>query len=442
MADQIKAPILLSFSCPVKLQEMEGDDLERMCSLCSCKVQNISDYTPEQITDLQERVDAGENICVSFIRPEPPCKQVLLSRSVIRVSIAVAATISLGYYVPGPGVTGLGYLGAGAIVYAQSGQSNAQQDKPGKARPSVFVRTAVTNQKPVDLIKLDSGEYGLIAGRPAPNIVRDLVSDISYFHENGLSMIAYPRREAFKEKAERGEISVDDLEKLAQSYHFHGPAVQARKCYSLLLSLADREHPPESKLKHWKERVVEAGTTEYTDNIKLFDKHFKAKAFEAALSDLIEANSARRADKALEKKFAFVEICTRLDQLIASNSSERWRSVETAFELAQQEGASPVIDSWLVPKVSIGVARFNTAIATTDKELTRKNFDAAMHALRTTPQTGQVDTRIWKACNWAQVKIRLTKLASLAPAHAQECSSILKWIDSHGKKAPVPTVLL
>jgi len=69
--DRLKAPILLSFSCPVKVQEMEGDDQARMCSRCECSVQNVSDYDSEQLDALQGRIDAGDKICVSFRQQRP-----------------------------------------------------------------------------------------------------------------------------------------------------------------------------------------------------------------------------------------------------------------------------------------------------------------------------------------------------------------------------------
>ncbi len=49
---------------------MEGDANNRNCEKCSCKVQNISDYSEAQVNELLARVDAGDNICVSFRFPK------------------------------------------------------------------------------------------------------------------------------------------------------------------------------------------------------------------------------------------------------------------------------------------------------------------------------------------------------------------------------------
>ena len=63
-----KAPILLSYSCNQKWQEMEGDESKRACELCQCKVQNIDGYSEIQIAQLLEQVDQGQKICVAFTK--------------------------------------------------------------------------------------------------------------------------------------------------------------------------------------------------------------------------------------------------------------------------------------------------------------------------------------------------------------------------------------
>lgn len=65
-----KAPLLLSYACPLKWESLGGEGAVRDCSRCSCRVENITNYNDDQLRELLAKVDSGQPTCVAFIRPE------------------------------------------------------------------------------------------------------------------------------------------------------------------------------------------------------------------------------------------------------------------------------------------------------------------------------------------------------------------------------------
>jgi len=413
MADQPKAPMLLSFSCPVKLQDMEGDDQVRKCDRCSCSVQNITDYSLEQLEDLQQRVDAGEKLCVSFSRPVAPAAQSPLSRPVIRISIAVAASITLAYYAP-------------AVTAPVLAQQPALTTCSDSKTASTSANLLPIGRKSFDAIQLTSEEHGLWAGRPAPSVIRDLVNDISYYHEGLFDYLAYSKRVEFKEKADHGQISVAALESLAQSYDFHGPASQARKCYALLVALADRENPTEQKLKQWKVRVQANAISEYKNLLSQCDQHVMNKKVVLAIQDLEEAEALRRSSLEMIAKFPFTDILTRFDSMPVNTAPDRQSYLNAAFQLAGMERPSPAIEAWLKPKVGIAVAQYDYCVTQVAKSIAQHQYDEAIASVEGAITIGTMDPRVEKCCNWKPLTEHLTQISKAAPTLSVRCAELKK----------------
>jgi len=411
MTRKTKAPVLLSFSCPVKLQDMEGDDQVRKCERCSCTVQNITDYSRRQLEDLQQRVDAGEKLCVSFRSPVAPAAQSSLSRPVIRISIVVAASITLACYAPD----------VAPPVFAQP-PAKVSTDVPKDVR-TVTPKEVLLNQKPIDVVTLSSDEHGFFAGRPAPNAIRDLVNDIAYYHEEMFGYLAYSKRQKFKETSDAGEISVPLLEGLAQSYDFHGPISQARKCYELLVALAEREHPTELKLKGWKERLLETTFSDYQCELKEFERHLKAREADSAIEHLNKANDIRRSNREFEAKHPFDEMATRIDSLQAAFGRGQMRVMSAPFEFACSE--APVItEKWLQSKVTRCTDDFNLCLAQADKDIAAHKYTNAVRQMEKAMAIGLMDPLVFKTANWNLYTERLNQISKHSPAMAAHCAEL------------------
>ena len=197
---QSKAPLLLSFSCPVKWESMEGDENSRNCDRCACKVQNIDAYTKAEIEELLVKIDCGERICVSFALPKTlasvkaPTESIqnwlgpsyghpavptnghssLFSPGLTKFSIALAASISLAYFNPGEQLA----------AHAQRGpQADSKMLPPATDRGrSANQAKSTPARKLIDKIELTPAEQNqMIAGMPAPNKIRDMAGSIIYF---------------------------------------------------------------------------------------------------------------------------------------------------------------------------------------------------------------------------------------------------------------------
>lgn len=107
---QKKSPLdslMLSFSCPVLWDSMEGDERERLCRQCNKKVYNISQMSKSEAEELLQSNKRGEKKCVKFYQRKDgtittdECPKFLRPvrdhcRSVIHaVSLSIAFIISI-----------------------------------------------------------------------------------------------------------------------------------------------------------------------------------------------------------------------------------------------------------------------------------------------------------------------------------------------------------
>ena len=185
---RLKAPLLLSYPCPIKWESMDGDNAVRSCTQCACKVQNITGYSEAQVQDLLARVDGGEQICVAFTVPKivsaskpttisPHIKATgsdwldstapvsiqtaLLSSPVTKFSIAVAASIGLAYFSPNVCLTASAQGSKTADSYVLA--------KFPERTPPEFIEHAFARM--TDGVWLDDQEHGVWDGRPAPSAI-------------------------------------------------------------------------------------------------------------------------------------------------------------------------------------------------------------------------------------------------------------------------------
>jgi hypothetical protein len=179
MADdrKTKAPLLLSFSCQADWDLMKGSDGVRQCEQCSCKVQDISEYSETQIGDLLARVDAGEEICVAFkieranekplFRLKTPLPDfysisektqspAFQTRRLAQFSFAVATTISLIYIFPSRNGSAIAEPIRKCAIEAAT-----TKGPPSCLEPGICVLTPSVAKK----VKLDPTEHGMWLAR-------------------------------------------------------------------------------------------------------------------------------------------------------------------------------------------------------------------------------------------------------------------------------------
>ncbi len=107
---QKKSPLdslMLSFSCPVLWDSMEGDERERLCRQCDKKVYNISQMSKKEAEELLQSSGEGAKKCVKFYQRKDgtittdECPQFLrpvrdhCRRAFHAVSLAIALLISI-----------------------------------------------------------------------------------------------------------------------------------------------------------------------------------------------------------------------------------------------------------------------------------------------------------------------------------------------------------
>ena len=56
--------LILSYKCPLKWEDLDGDEVSRHCSTCSHSVQNFSSMLEADVEQIFARVNTGERVCI------------------------------------------------------------------------------------------------------------------------------------------------------------------------------------------------------------------------------------------------------------------------------------------------------------------------------------------------------------------------------------------
>jgi hypothetical protein len=382
--------LLLSFACPIEWDAMEGAGKVRNCSQCNCKVQDISDLSKEQVDEVLAQVDAGEQICIAFRAPKRmPQRQAPL----IRISIALAASISLAYLTP---------------VTLQPGlaQSLQRAPKPNKEQASCPPKSSpATWLGQNDRLKLADEEHGLWAGRPAPNAIRELLTEIEYDRQEGANLLTKNAAEELKAEEERGWISPSHVENLAQLCELSGSVSRARKCYSLLIALGPRVQSKTSKLEIYRAKVRVLGEKEFPLKLKQFSMALFLNQSYEALNALTAANEIRGLDPLLTKKLGWSDIQTGMDKLAPLlTKSEDYISPEIALKLAATEEHTPELEHWKQTQRDLAVQQFGEQIKLADSALSHNQDEEGLKHARKALRLGSIDPYIIKRCNWTALQ--------------------------------------
>ena len=439
------APLLLSYSCSQKWELMTGDESVRNCAQCSCKVQNISDYSPLQIAQLLEKVDAGEEICVAFRAPirasaNMPITPVtkasiklystmapsneragrILARTatspVKKFSVAVAASVSLSCLPPTESLS----------AFAKSVEDRSCQAGP-LSEPAVINTTSMPKSSKTDIVKIRPEDHGFWLGRPAPSAIRNLVNEIEPWPGKLDTAKVKPQMDIFQRDLDKGEISQQAVEDLAVAYSKHGPAGKARSCYSLLIKLAEKHPVPPVQIKRWQEKVRLLGAREFNEEISQSEKESKQKNWYSAIDHLSKANSARARDAALAKQLRWSLIANRMDKLQPRIPYEQqFYFLSTAVTMANTEEISPEQRQWLKGKRSRAITTFAQVVAVADREISRGRYRLALNEMHRALQIGTIDPVVSEQCDWPSASKRLAIIERLVePLYTADCKNLM-----------------
>lgn len=439
------APLLLSYSCSQKWELMTGDESVRNCAQCSCKVQNISDYSPLQIAQLLEKVDAGEEICVAFGAPVGASvdKAIALSAKsaavfypptvitfedaaklqarttgfrVKKFSVAVAASVSLSCLPPTESLS----------AFAKSVEDRSCQTG-SLSEPAVINTTSMPKSSKTDIVKIRPEDHGFWLGRPAPSAIRNLVNEIEPWPGKLDTAQVKPQMDIFQRDLSNCQISQQAVEDLAAAYSKHGPTGKARMCYTLLIKLAERQPVTPEQIKLWQEKVRLLGVREFNEELSQSEKESKQKHWSAAIKHLSNAHNVRSLDAALAKQLRWSLIANRMDKLQPRIPYEQqFYFLSTAVTMANTEEISPEQRQWLKGKRSRAITTFAQVVAVADREISRGRYRLALNEMHRALQIGTIDPVVSEQCDWPSASKRLAIIERLVePLYTADCKNLM-----------------
>lgn len=447
MQDQSErtAPLILSYSCSQKWELMAGDESVRNCAQCACKVQDISDYTPEQLEQLLKEVDAGEEICVAFRAPvgasaskssalatkssadfyrstplslESAAKIQALNTTfpIKKFSVAVAASVSLSCLPPGESLSAL----------AKNAEDRSCQAEL-LSKPSEINKTLAPKNSKTDIVKIAPEDHGFWLGRPAPSAIRNLVNKIEPWTGKLDTAQVKPQMDIFQRDLNNGQISQQAVEDLAAAYSKHGPTGKARMCYTLLIKLAERHPVPPEQIKLWQEKVRLLGVREFSEELSQSEKESKQKHWSAAIKHLSNADNVRSLDAALAQQFRWSLIANRMDKLQPRIPYEQqFYFLSTAVTMANTEEITPEQRQWLKGKRNSALTTLAQVVAVADREISRGRYRSALDEMHRALQIGTIDPVVSDQCDWSSAVKRLEIIERLVePTCKPDCKDLM-----------------
>lgn len=436
-----KAPILLSYSCNQKWQEMKGDESKRACELCQCKVQNIDGYSENQIAQLLEQVDQGQKICVAFTKAafRSNIPQALRKN---RTDAALPALhenwsdISFNF-LPNSQDTGfqlpsifsvttirtsVSLLLATSIGVTYSAKGSAAEILKYGALNSIPSYHGHHPHKLGARLTLEAEERGVWLGRPAPNEIRDKVQDLTYYEYQKYKKLPNHLLHSFRTDLSSGHISIPKLRLLAKRFEREEDAGGARRCYSLLVALAERENTNEEDVKDINERLRLLLKKEYAAELICFDGEVEKRDFRQARERLFKVDSARRMALKFGDVYPWKDFETRLDFLSQQKVTEASDTIfGWAMSIADDYPSSKEMKDWKERQRKRALAQINTW-------LTQENADAGSAIM-----LAQEDEELKKRCEFIPALQNLYGRLESAKGEARAAiqKSLLKLSDEH-----------
>lgn len=379
MSKDIENQIKLSFACPMSWEAMPGTDKERSCAKCSCTVQNITDYTSEERLDLQNRIDAGEKICVAMPEAVPTasaldaCRQVLRDYAALRygamagkiAGIALSACLLFGSFTCKPAI---------AEPYKTKFQYLDKQFYKNKAGCYFFLR-------PVPILKL-----GEASNTDLNDLGRALLwameSDEKAEAKDKLPVLSSPVAKTFLEEYHHGIIAKSTLDNFAKECTDSGQFDLAARIQRTAKLIERSGEPLQEPAVSPRSRNKNSIKERFQQLLKEVDEN-TVKSPIVAMNDLIYLVRFRSGYREINNDYFSKALTERYDKLEALLTSPALRlKLALGFApLGEEETPSKDASQWkLAQQVKLAALR-QKVIAQSDKQAKERDYNGAYESL-------------------------------------------------------------
>lgn len=360
-------------------EAIPGTDKERSCAKCSCTVQNITDYTSEERRDLQNRIDAGEKICVAMRDAAPTasaldvCRQVLRDYAALRygamagkiAGIALSACLLFGSFTCKSAI---------AEPYKTKFQYLDKQFYKDKAGCYFFLR-------PVPILKL-----GEASNTDLNDLGRTLLwameSDEKAEAKDKLPVLSSPVAKTFLEEYHHGIIAKSTLDKFAKECTENGSfdlaAIIQRTSKLIERSGEPLQEPAVSPRSRNKNSIKER----FQKLLKEVDENTVKSPIDA-MNDLVYLVKFRSGYREINNDYFSKALTERYDKLEALLTSPTLRlKLALGFApLGEEETPSKDASQWkLAQQVKLAALR-QKVIAQSDKQAKERDYNGAYESL-------------------------------------------------------------
>ncbi|MDX1987105.1 MAG: hypothetical protein SFV17_10515 [Candidatus Obscuribacter sp.] len=379
MHKDIENQIKLSFACPMSWEAMPGTDKERSCAKCSCTVQNITDYTSEARRDLQNRIDAGEKICVAMPEAAPTasaldvCRQVLRDYAALRygamagkiAGIALSACLLFGSFTCKPAI---------AEPYKTHIQYSDKQFYKDKAGCYFFLRpvpdTWMGEASRSDLNDLGSS---LLATMERSEKAED---------KDKIPVLASPVARRFKEEFNHGILSQRTLDDFARECTDSGQFELSARIQSISRLIERSGEPLQEPAVSPRSRNNNSVKERFQKLLKEVDENTVKSPIDA-MNDLIDLVRFRSCYREINNEYFSKALTERYDKLEALLPSPVLRlKLALGFApLGEEETVSKDASQWKqAQQVKLATLR-QKVIAESDKQAKEKDYNGAYESL-------------------------------------------------------------
>jgi hypothetical protein len=246
-----------------------------------------------------------------------------------------------------------------------------------------------------------------------PSQIRDFAYDLEHHIGSSDSPEACALIQAFRGELKKNEISIPTVVALAKAFAKQESFGPARKCYSLLLTLAQCEGADKRPVVTWRKEISRLAPKEFAQYLNKFEERRAKDEARAALEALFEANNARCLDPALAKELAFSEISRRVDMLKLQPACQEYDFYPMeALGLSRFEETSQELNEWRDAKRKVAIDLSQARLSACDEALAEGQSGKALEFLRRAVNLSSLDAETIKLANWRAIKDRWTQISN------------------------------
>lgn len=276
--------LILTYTCPLKWEDMEGDDKQRHCSKCLLNVQNISRLSAAHVEEIFEKA-RGEQVCIKSEGSSRLASYLAPQKHVFRFGAAAAAAISI--------------LAAWLVGFFKAPATARDADEPSKSRKSLASTVyKFADNRSASLATLANVErfgFGVVPQKSQtvwPSIVSLKCS--STYSVNVPQRVTSLRKSIITRAENDKTVVTEDLLRLSKMYRAEGFNQAADNCLGIAITILDLVNPPPpfslapSSSRLTSARIGEVGAGSIQDFHFSEMKHFELDQFRRCLSNYEE----------------------------------------------------------------------------------------------------------------------------------------------------------